>query len=361
MKPATFFALQIKRLWKNPWFLLLLIGFPCILYTLSRAFLGNEDSRIPVGLYLDTKDSLAKQVNEKLLALDDSLFLFQEVSSEEELIKKIQNNQLECGYLFQKDLGEELNKTHLKNLITVYVSENTTCSGVLNELVYANLFEEYSLSLLQQSLADAGHLPFTEKAATEFSLPPVTEQEIETLYRSHLADGSTFRFDVQFVSEGTVTVQADSTMATRPLLRGIAALFLLLCGFLAMLTTYHDEKSGLYARVRRGIRFLYPRLTQLAYLLPAGIICLLSLWISDSLTNLGTELVALLSYIIVLLLFYWILSLVIKNHTILCAAFPMLLLCTLIFTPIIVDLSTFFPWLKVVRYVLPTHYYLLFF
>ena len=150
-------------------------------------------------------------------------------------------------------------------------------------------------------------------------------------------------------------------MATRPLLRGITALFLLLCGFLAMLTTYHDEKNGLYTRVRRSMRFVYPRLTGLAYLLPAGILCLLSLWISGCMTNLGTELVALLCYMGVLLLFYWFLGFVIKNHTLLCAAFPMLLLCTLIFTPIIVDLSTFFPWLKAVRYVLPTHYYLLFF
>ena len=105
--------------------------------------------------------------------------MFSMISSEEDLIKKIQSNRLECGYVFHKNLRKELDRSHLKNLITVYVSENTTCTGILNELVYANLFEEYSLTLLQDSLTTAGHLPFTDGDRTESSLSPVTKEEIE--------------------------------------------------------------------------------------------------------------------------------------------------------------------------------------
>lgn len=361
MKLSTFFCMQLKRLWKNKVLLLLLLAFPIAMYLLSRSLQGNEDSRISVGLYVDTEDALALTVCDKLLALEDSLFVFSAVSSEEELIKKVQNNQFECGYLFRKNLGKELDKTHLKNLVTVYVSENTTASGILNELVYANLFEEYSLSLLQDNLKAAGHLPFTEQDAAGFSLPAVTEQDIEAAYRSHLSDGSTFRFEVAFVSETKEITELDPSVATRPLLRGLTSVFLLLCGFLATLTTYNDEKNGLYARLRGAERFLYPRLTQLAYLIPAGLISLCTLGICGSFTTLGTEFVALLCYIVALWVFFTLLGTLIRSHTVLCAAFPMLLLCTLIFTPVIVDLSTFFPWLKVVRYVLPTHYYLLFF
>ncbi len=363
MKLAVFFKLQQKRILKNIPFLLLLLLFPLCLLLLSRTFDQSEDSRIAVGLCLDTEDSLAQTVCEKLVTGTDSLFVFSLLSSEEDLIKSVQNNQLECGYFFQKELGTELDRSHLKNLITVYVSENTTCMGILNELVYANLFEEYSLSLLQESLTDAGHLPFTEHDAEEFSLPPITDTDVEEHYRSHLTDNSTFRFDIQFVS-GTENISSDYAgiaSATTPLFRGLAALFLLLCGFLALLTAYQDEKNGLYVRLHGIKRILYPRIALLTYLLPSGISCILGLALSGTAVDWSKELTALLFYLAALLVFYTLLGALIRNHTMLCAAFPMILLCTLIFTPVIADLTAFFPWLKVVRYALPPHYYLLFF
>ena len=363
MKPSVFFKLQQKRILKNIPYLLLLLLFPFCLFLLSRTFDKADDSRIPVGLCLATEDSLAETVCGKLVNGTDSLFVFSMVSSEEDLIKKVQSNQLECGYLLKKELGEELDRSHLKNLITVFVSENTTCTGILNELVYANLFEEYSLSLLQESLAEAGHLPFTEQEAENFELPPVTEQDIEEHYRSQLANNTTFRFDIQFVS-GTDTLSAGEAgiaSATSPLYRGLSSLFLLLCGFLALLTSYQDEKNGLYTKLYGAKRLLYPRIAQLAYLLPAGASSLLGLALSGTLSGWCREIPAMLCYLAVLLLFYTILGTVIRNHTMLCAAFPMILLCTLVFTPVIADLTAFFPWLKAIRYALPTYYYLLFF
>ncbi|MBR2409100.1 MAG: ABC transporter permease [Lachnospiraceae bacterium] len=361
MRLHTFFLMQLKRLWKNKLFLVLLLLFPVCLYLLSHSFQKEEDSRILVGVCLDTEDELAETLYEKLLDLEDSLFSFSSFASEDELIKAVQSNQLECGYLLRKDLGKELDKNRLKNLITVYVSENTTCKGIINELVYANLFEEYSLSLLQDCLEEAAHLPFTEKDAALFSLPPVTEEAIEKSYRSQLENGSTFRFDVEFISKQKTEPLSGTTAATVPLLRGFTAVFLLLCGFLAMLASYNDEKNGVFARLGRGRRFLFSRITMLAYLLPSGLICLLGLALCGSLSHLGTEFIALIGYLFALLLFYTILGTLIHNHTVLCAAFPMVVLCTLIFTPVLVDLSAFFPWIKVVRYVLPSYYYLLFF
>lgn len=361
MNLLTFFALQLKRIGKRTLFLCLLLLFPIALFFLSRAFVGKEDSRIPVGIYLATEDALAQTLCEKLITLEDSLFSFSYADSEEQLIKAVQNNRFECGYLFEKDLGAELDRNRLKNLITVYTSENTTGTGVLNELVYANLFEEYSLSLLQDTLHEAGHLPFTENAAKDFTLPPVTKEDIEQIYRSHLTDGSTFRIEVIFQSASEETPTSGTRAAIQPLLRGLTAVFLLLCGFLALLTTVRDKSNGLYARLHGATRLLCPYLTILAYLLPSAFICLIGLGLSGSITHWGTELLAMLCYLLALLLFYSILGTLLRNHTVLCAAFPILVLCTLIFTPVITDLSAFFPWIKAVRYAFPTYYYLTFF
>ena len=361
MNFLRFFSLQLKRIMKNKAFLVLLLLFPVCLFILSGAFDAEEDSRIPVGLCIQTDDPLTDTLCKKLISGNDSLFRFYEVASEEELTKLVQSSKIECGYLFRKPLLEELDDRHTKNLITVFVSEHTTCKGVLNELVYANLFEEYSLHLLTETLKEAEHLPFTEADAKDFSLPAVTEADIEESYRSHLF-GDTFTFEVTFLSSEHTEEPAEGTSSTvAPLFRGLTAIFLLLCGFLALLTVHDDRKNGLYERMHGMTRPLCMVLSMLTYLLPAGIISLLALGVSGHLVGLGTELTALLCYIVLLLVFYGILGTLIRNHTMLCAAFPMLLLCTLVFTPVIVDLSAFFPWIKVVRYVLPTYYYLFFF
>lgn len=360
MNTKLFFLLQMKRIVKNKLFLTLLIVFPLCLYFLSVSFRSQEDSRIQIGFAITVEDPLTEALCEKLLTLDDSLFSFRQFDTEEALIKEVQNNGIECGYLFRKPLKEELDKSHLKNLIRVYVSENTTCKGIVNELIYATMFEEYSLQLLKDSLKEAGHLPFTSEDAAEFSLPPVSDELIEELYRTHLTDGSTFRFDVEFTDSDSMVGEGTS-VASLALLRGLAGLFLLLCGFMALLTTHGDTKNGLYVKIHGLKRYFLPYITMLSYLLPAAVVCLIGLSICGLLGSLVTEVVALLCYLVTLMLFYMVLGSLIRNHTMLCATFPMVLFCTIIFTPVIVDLSAFFPWLKVVRYVLPTTYYILFF
>ncbi len=361
MNLLTFFVLQLKRILKHKLLLCMLLLFPVVLFFLSRSFDREADSRIPVGICLTTEDALAQTLCEKLVSLEDSLFSFTYADSEEALLKGVQSNRFECGYLFEKDLSTELNRNRLKNLITVYTSENTTSTGVLNELVYANLFEEYSLSLLQDTLREAGHLPFSENAVTELTLPPVTQEEIETLYRSHLTDGSTFRIEIVFGTAAEDKEAGNMQAATFPLLRGLTAVFLLLWCFPALLTIIRDKANGLYVRLHGKTRLLCPCLTMSAYLLPSGLICLLGLGISGSITTLGTELLAMVCYLLALSVFYLILGALLRNHTLLCAAFPVLVLCTLVFTPVITDLSVFFPWIKAVRYLFPTYYYLMFF
>lgn len=361
MSFLRFFLLQLKRIAKNKAFLLLLLLFPVCLFLFAQTFRAEEDSRIPVGLCLQTEDMLADTLCEKLLTGNDSLFRFFAVSSEEELTKLVQSNQAECGYLFHKPLLTELDNRHTKNLITVLVSEHTTCKAVLNELVYAKLFEEYSLHLLIETLQATNQLPFTESAANAFLLPPVTEKTISEAYRTHLSE-DTFTFEIVSLSSEQSEKSSVGTASTVvPLFRGFAAIFLLLCGFLGLLAVQKDCKNGLYQRLHGVAQPFCATLTMLSYLLPGGAFSLLALSVSGNRKGIATELFALLCYQLLLLAFYGLWGRLLRNHTMLCAAFPMLLLCTLVFTPVIVDLSAFFPWIRLVRYALPTYYYLLFF
>lgn len=367
MNFLSFFTLQLKRTLKKKHLLVILLFFFLCMLFLSRTTAQEEDSRIPVALCVETEDPLALTLQNRLLSSDDSLFRFFTVETLDDLTRTIENGSAECGYLIRKPLQYELEKKHINNLIRIYVSENTTCKGVLNEFVYANLFEEYAEVLLKNCLFKADRLPFTKEAALRFDKPPVTDEKIDSIYRSYTEGDETFTFALYTVASDNTQTQTDPAevsgtyAAVLPLFHGLTALFLLLGGFLALLTVVADRSHGLYDKLH-GIEGLFASaLTMLAVLLPFGGASLIAMTFFGAGNGFFTELLALLVYLPTLLLFYGILGQIIKHPTVLCGAFPMILLITVVFTPIITDLSSFFPWIKTIRYFLPSYYYLMFF
>ena len=367
MNLLSFFFLQLKRTLKSKLQPVLLLLFFFSILFLSQTTSAKEDSRIPVGLCVETEDPLAKTLRDRLLTGNDSLFRFIEVETVDDLTRMIENGTAECGYLIRKPLKYELEKKHMNNLIRIYVSETTTCKGILNEYVYANLFEEYAEDILLKCLKKADLLPFTEEAAEAFSLPPVTDEMIQDIYRSYTRGDETFSFEIFTVTAETAPEKSTESEATGtytailPLFHGLTALFLLLGGFLSLLTVISDRTGGLYDKLQGMERFLASVLTMLAVLLPFALTAFLSMLLFGPSGQLLTELIALLAYLPLLLVFYGILGKILKNPTVLCGAFPMILLLTIVFTPVITDLSVVFPWIRTLRYALPTYYYLLFF
>lgn len=367
MNFLSFFLLLLKRTCKKKSFLvILLLYFLCMLF-LSRSASPAADSRIPVGICVDTEDTLALSLCDKLISGNDSLFRFVKVQTLDELTLQIENGSFECGYLFRKPLFYELEKKHLHNLVRIYVSETTTCKGVLNEYVYAALFEEYAKNILINCLKKAGQLPFTEDAAGGFGLPPVTDEMIESIYRAYIHGNETFTFEIYTAASGHTPDKADEApaggtyAAVAPLFHGLTALFLLLGGFLALLSFITDRERGLYDRICGQLRPVAAFLSMLSVLLPFWGVSFLAILLFGTGGSILTELAAGLVYLCCLLLFYGILGTLIKNPTMLCGAFPMLVLLTIVFTPVITDLSVIFPWIRTVRHLLPAYYYLLFF
>lgn len=365
MKPLIFFGLQLKRMSKKKHLLFILGAFLIGMLLFSYSLSSREDTRIPIALCLETEDELAVTLYQKLLTSDDSVFRFIEADSFDDLTRMIENGSAECGYLLRKPLLYELEKKHINNLIRVYVSENTTCKGVLNEYVYSQLFEEYALQLLNTTLKKDDRLPFTEADAIEFNLPTVTDAVIEKQYRSYFDGKETFHFEIYTVSvkdDAAVTVSEDTVDSTlAPVFHGLTSLFLLLGGFLALLTVKKDQTNGLYDKLHGVERLNASVLTMTASLLPFFGVALLTLVVIPSQSPLQTELLPLIVYFPILVVFFLVLGRILPNTTVLCGAFPMLLMISVLFTPVITDLSTIFPWMRLVRLGLPTYYYLWFF
>lgn len=368
MKRFVFLWLQQKRMLrkKSFWFLILFFA-GCMLF-LTKSVKQNPNDAIVVAVCIDTDDPLATALGNRLTAANDNLFSFQPVFSREELQRMLVNGTAECGYLISKPLSYEFAKNHVNRLINVYVTDNTTCVGVINEYVYSMLYEEYAEQVVTNAILDDNMLPFTAAAAASHLLPPVTVEEIHKRYRDYTTGDELFAFDFFTVSDGTFFDGPPKTMPTlkkaavvSPLFRSLPALFLLLGGFLALLCYRKDYENGLYIKDSGLSRIIWSMLSMFSVLLLFAVVSAFILILTGTWTSTGIELLALLVYVVLLTLFYRLLSLLLRNTDMLCGALPMLVLLTLLFTPAITDLGSILPALRPVRYLLPTYYYLQFF
>lgn len=368
MNRFVFLWLQQKRMLKKKSFWFLILFFIGSMLFLAKSVKQDPNDTIVVAVCIESDDPLAVSLGNRLTAADDSLFSFQQVSSREELQRVLVNGTAECGYLVSKPLSYELSKNHVNRLVSVYVTDRTTCVGVINEYVYSVLYEEYAELLVTDTILSDNMLPFTPAAAASHLLPPVTVEEIHKRYRDYTTGNELFNFDFFTVSDGVLQDTPPKPLqgvgkasVISPLFRSLPALFLLLGGFLALLCDRKDEENGLFIKESKLSRLIWPMLSMFSVLLLFAFASALVLILTGTWTRSGIELLALLVYILLLTLFYRLLSLLLRNTDMLCGALPMLVLLTLLFTPAVTDLGSLVPALRPVRYLLPTYYYLQFF
>lgn len=368
MNLFSFFLLLQKRLLKKKsvWFIFIIFA-GCMLF-LNKSSSETDSDKIRVGVCLETEDEFTRKVYNTLLSEEDSLFSFCPVSSADTLATMIENNSLECGYLFKKPLLTELNKKHLKRLVTVYISDNTSCKGILNEYVYSVLFKEYGKHISFDRIISRHKPVFSPDDPLAFSYPKLTFSALEDRYLQYFDDKELFSFDIRTVTGNQAQngntaelVESGTKPVLRPLFRGLIALFIMLGGFMALTMTLKDITNGLYDRLHGIRKQLAALLSMLSLLVPCAVVSALLLFVTANAVNPLRELFALAVYLAALLLFYGIFGQILRNPSLLCGAFPVLVLLTLLCCPIITDLSVFFPWMRSIRILLPANYYFLFF
>ena len=362
MKPSRLFALTIKQYLCSPFLLLLLIAAPCLCLFVSQRQAQNTDDRIRVGycIVADTEDTDTSRTgisyDEDILwlinALNDgeSLFAFYESSDPDTLRADVARGSVECGYLIPSDLFIQLRAGNKKELITLLTSPHTTMSPIINESIFAILFQRLSGQVFLQYL--------TKDSAIADAYPAAyTADDVEALYQNYLTNGSTFSFtydsDVNEFHYGTTSV------LTSPL-RGLFAVLILLSGFVGALSYYQAAEHPVLAKMSvRIVRITVPML----FACVLSLICLFGMpqvaGIDHSLIGFFAESGRLFLYTLLCLLFLLAFTTLIPYRGILYALFPLYLIGCLIFSPIFLDAAQYLPELKTVSYFfLPTWYLL---
>ncbi|MBP5606893.1 MAG: hypothetical protein J6X66_01315, partial [Lachnospiraceae bacterium] len=252
---------------------------------------------------------------------------------------------LECAYVIPEDLFDRMRTGDKKNLIPVLTSPKSSMSALVNETVYAAIFDCLSGPVFLDYLKD--------KSALADMIPDlISEEEVLKEQASHQQDGSTFSF--QYENTPRAHAVSRNAVLLSPL-KGLLAVLILLAGFTGALTYYNAAEHPIYAKFSvRVVMILAPMIlcSFLAYLCIVFIPGLSS-------GNLLAEFCRLLVYQLICLIFLMLITTIIKGRSVIYAFLPVYLLSCLIFSPVFIDLGQFMPMMRSLKWFFVSSFYLL--
>lgn len=352
-KLLLWFLLSCKRQLKKAFFLLLLLSLPVGMWMFHRAE-QESPGKIAIALFTDG-DEWNQKIAETLTEGEYS-FDFYQCETLKELQDDVASKKAECGYSFPAGFRELLRDGKYKRSVRLYVSPATVADKLSSEVVFAGLFDIFGRELLEE-YTRTGTAFETARAEGHLDMEQaLIWEELEPLYDRYLENGSTFAFEYRTDGEGVI--EENTVTAVFPV-RGICAVFIFVMGLAAAVTAGEDETRGLYTSMtaarKRGCM-----LVQLAA--PVFLSCLSAyacLAFSGSLRTAGREIISLLAYGILVLLFSYLLLIIVRSPLIIAGLIPFFILGSLVVCPVFADLSVFVPVLGVLRRFFLPFYYLI--
>lgn len=341
MRISRILFFTIKQMLKRPaiWFLLLIM--PAICFGIHSFSFGNENNTITALFYLD-KDN--NQMIYDVLTDYDGLVTFKYIDSPDELRQKIKLGKAECGYIFDENAMENFYEGKFSEMIELIQTENSSLSLVINEVLYSQIFPLISKHALKKYLSgDSAASPYYNK---EFN-----DKKIDKLYDKYYSNGSTFHFEYDGAPDDYKINVSEVIISP---MRGLLALFIFIASFAGALQFYRNASNPVFSINKIRVANI---------LVPAGMTAIssyISLLISGIASeHIFTEAMILIAYTMLVTIFTFVFTKIIKKEAVLGWLLPFLILGSIIFTPIIIDISTFIPVVKYISFLFPTKYYLL--
>ena len=315
---------------QKPLIIALIILLPVLTYFyISQT---GEMTGIRVLLYTEEENEFNDKIISNLLSRD-TLINFETAPSERSLYEDVASSKCECGYVFPNNLTELLSRGQKKNLVDLYLSGSTTCDNVINEIVYSELFREYSLQLLTDYLDNYD------------GLSEVSDEEIREIYNRHMEDGSTFAFDFQ---NPVSDFGSFSKKLTGNMLVGIFGILIFLSAYSGVILYGRDLKDGIFCNVTLKDRHLIALCHVLCPLSITAAVSAVSLCFAGFYTGYRQVLVFIIYFVVTLLINY-LLHFLINYQMVMMIIMPIYLMGCLVLTPMFIDLSIYIPAVKYIR------------
>lgn len=322
------FWLSCKRYMRRGIFSLILLLLPAAALAFPAG--RTEDDRIGVAVYAWDQKGLGRQLADRLVSRqEEGMFRFFLCTSEEEVEAQVASGAAECGYVIYEGLEEKLDRKELRRVIGLYKSPSTVAGELSSEVVFGELITLYNKELLKDYVTGG------QDADPERLQAAVRAGE---LYDEILTDGSTFSFEYVLKGrekDGSEEIEEASLFPVR----GLGAVLVFGISLYSAVALGEDERRGMFLPVDYSRRLF----CRLAALLAPGALAACSLLVALAaggvMGNPVRELGLLAAYVLLTGADAWILKVLCRTPEILCCVIPFMLMGSLIFCPVFLDLE----------------------
>lgn len=337
---AVRFFLLNKRLYKKFSFLLILCLVPALV---GGMWLGTrEESGIwKVVLCLQNpEDALSAEIA-KGFQEEPGVLQFVRCETEAEARELVKSGGADEAWIFPADLRAEIGKAASQKraapIVTVLARENALTLVFTKEILVSALYPHFSYRIYEDFVRE------------ECGLAEISDEELRTAYDRTLREGSLFQMEYL---DGQIQEKTDSYLLTP--VRGILALWLVLCGFAAAMYFMQDERDGVFSRLPAGRRLWLSFGMQGVLLCNGVVVLLLACGLAGVFTRLPGELASAVLFACCVAAFCNLLRLLCPRMEWLGSCIPILMMGMLVLCPV------FFPvrgW-RALKFLLPPFYYL---
>lgn len=338
--------LFIKRLIKNPAFIFILIIMP-LLVTMFNNVNSREEKSILVGMYYE-KDELSKSVCENLKA-KEGYIKFLVYDNKEEMTNEVQAKKLECAYIFPSDFKDRLDNYKIKKIITCIEAPSTILSSLSDEIVFSEIIREYGKNIA---------VNFAKEKNIFIGDGENNIKNISENYERFNTPESTFSIVYKYINENEINSIKTTDKTMTYVIHGIASVLILISSLLGAVKWFGDEKRGLYSSFNSKAKIIVGFISILAPTILIALSGIITIYLSNTYSDMFREVISMILYVLLVVGFSYLLKLLVKSGTDICAMLPVIIIGTLIFCPVFIDASIFIPFVSWVNKLFPTFYYL---
>lgn len=354
MKMAiTWFWLFQKRILKKPMFQITILLIPVLLVMLF-IFHASTDSLIQVAL-CPGEDEFAKTLAEELIDDSNSVITFYIENNEEMLRKDVMLGKTECGYIFSENATQIMDNHKMgkkEALLTVIQNEASIATNIINEFILGKVYSKSTYSQLED---------FLYEQHPEYFVGESEAEEVNTIkeyFEQYRAGQLMFSFEYANGKENQILDKDSTSNYYMMPVRGLLSILILVAAISGVLMLIQDEKRGTWELIHLSKRASFHYFYIVMSVIFVAMCSFVAILCTGLGTNVITELFLMFDYILLVAGYGNLLRLVLKNEYLLCALIPILVLLSLIVSPVFIDLGGSFFGISMIQKLLPTSYYL---
>lgn len=335
------FKIYLRKYIRSPKFLLSII----LLLSIAAVYINMDsgDSAMRVGIVNESNGEYSEGLIENLTELG-SLFEFTRVDDLNSLRSGLESGNYIIGYKIKDSLDAKFEKGNFNNLIEVYAPDNSLMVNLTNEILYAQLFRQYSFDYMTKMLLDYDENIFYNTSV----------DQLEIKYDKYIDSDYTYKF------QGAPEKINRSFYSRIIPIDKVFSFIVFVMGSLSLLEVYEFRKTQLALNSSKGQRFVMENYIVACYVLTTGV---LGLCIEALILPSGIDLNRILvfaNYSISILLLINVYGSVFRRAENYVVYLPVIIIASLLIPNVIVDVERYFSGLGIFRYLFGPHYFILF-